>query len=166
MAPRRPAPTEPRPGADPTGAVSDGAPGASDDLWAADVARLVGDHWSILTVRALFRGIRRFDDLHDDLGISRAVLTDRLKKLVEAGVVERVPYQQHPVRYDYRLTPMGLELSPMIVALLRWGSKWVGGNATGTVLIHKQCGTELEQGFWCRHCRTTFGPLGVGARHE
>ncbi|MEY4372753.1 MAG: hypothetical protein RL219_1522 [Actinomycetota bacterium] len=140
-------------------------PGVDDDLWAAEVARLVGDRWSILTVRALFRGIRRFDDLQEDLGISRGVLTDRLKRLVDAGVVERVPYQQHPVRYDYRLTPMGIELSPMIVALLRWGSKWVGGNATGTVLIHRQCGTELEQGFWCRRCKTTFGPLGVGAKH-
>lgn len=144
-----------------------GAPdeGVDDDRWAADVARLVGDRWSILTVRALFRGIRRFDDLQADLGISRAVLTDRLKRLMESGVVERTPYQQNPVRYDYRLTPMGIELSPMIVALLRWGSKWVGGSAAGTVLIHKQCGTELEQGFWCRRCRTTFGPLGVGARH-
>jgi len=136
-----------------------------DDVLAANVARLVGDRWSLLTVRALFRGIRRFDDLKDDLGISRAVLADRLKRLTEIGVVERVPYQEHPVRYDYRLTTMGLELSPVIVALLRWGSKWVGDNTSTTVLTHKQCGTELEQGFWCRHCKTTFGPLGVGARH-
>jgi DNA-binding HxlR family transcriptional regulator len=134
--------------------------------WAAGVARLVGDHWSILTVRAIFRGIRRFDDLQSDLGISRGVLTDRLRRLMDAGIVERVPYQDHPVRYDYRLTTKGLELSPMIVALLRWGARWVGGPQHGTVLIHKQCGTELEQGFWCRTCQTTFGPLGVGARHE
>jgi DNA-binding HxlR family transcriptional regulator len=154
-----PSPIRPEPG------VGTPDTGGGDDQWAAEVARLVGDRWSILTVRALFRGIRRFDDLQADLGISRAVLTDRLKRLVEAGVVERIPYQHHPVRYDYRLTPMGIELSPMIVALLRWGSKWVGGSTAGTVLIHKQCGTELEQGFWCRHCRTTFGPLGVGARH-
>ena len=121
-------------------------PGRSgeDGDWAAGLARVVGDRWSILAIRAIFRGIRRFDDLQADLGISRGVLTDRLRRLMDAGVV----------------------LSPMIVALLRWGSKWVGGTQHGPVLVHKQCGTELEQGFWCRTCRTTFGPLGVGARHE
>lgn len=144
----------------------DAAGAAGTDDWAAGVARLIGDHWSILTVRAIFRGIRRFDDLQADLGISRGVLTDRLRRLMDAGIVERVPYQEHPVRYDYRLTPKGLELSPMIVALLRWGAKWVGGTQHGPVLVHKQCNTELEQGFWCRTCQTTFGPLGVGARHE
>jgi hypothetical protein len=142
------------------------AAAAESGDWAAGVARLVGDHWSILTVRAIFRGIRRFDDLQADLGISRGVLTDRLRRLMDAGIVERQPYQEHPVRYDYRLTPKGLELSPMIVALLRWGARWVGGTQHGPVLVHKQCGTELEQGFWCRTCQTTFGPLGVGARHE
>lgn len=132
----------------------------------AGVARLVGDRWSILTVRALFRGVRRFDDLQADLGISRAVLADRLKRLGEAGVIEKVPYQEHPLRYDYRLTQAGLELSPVLVALLRWGAHWGGNYDHETVLVHKQCGTELEQGFWCRTCRTTFGPLGVGARHS
>jgi DNA-binding HxlR family transcriptional regulator len=145
---------------------TDAATAAESGDWAAGVARLVGDHWSILTVRAIFRGIRRFDDLQADLGISRGVLTDRLRRLMDAGIVERQPYQEHPIRYDYRLTPKGLELSPMIVALLRWGARWVGGTQHGPVLVHKQCGTELEQGFWCRTCQTTFGPLGVGARHE
>ena len=149
----------------PSDPVEQASPAESGD-WAAGVARLVGDHWSILTVRAIFRGIRRFDDLQADLGISRGVLTDRLRRLMDAGIVERVPYQEHPLRYDYRLTPKGLELSPMIVALLRWGARWVGGTQHGPVLVHKQCGTELEQGFWCRTCQTTFGPLGVGARHE
>jgi DNA-binding HxlR family transcriptional regulator len=127
------------------------------------VVALVGDRWSILLVRALFRGIRRFDDLQSDLGISRPVLAERLKRLQAAGVVERSPYQDRPVRYEYRLTPMGIELSPMLVALVLWGTRWFG-DADHTVLVHRPCGTELEQAFWCRTCRTTFGPLALGSR--
>ena len=126
---------------------------------------MVGDRWSLLIVRALFRGIRRFDGLHEDLAISRPVLAERLKRLTAAGIVERVLYQERPPRYEYRLTAMGQELSPMIVALMRWAANWFGDDTTGVVLTHRVCDTELEQGFWCRTCRTTFGPSGVGARH-
>ena len=75
----------------------------------AAVADLIGDKWSMLVVRDVFRGVRRFDEFCDDLGMSRAVLTVRLKKLVDAGVLIKVPYQERPVRHEYRLTPMGLE---------------------------------------------------------
>jgi DNA-binding HxlR family transcriptional regulator len=141
-------------------------PSADDGAGVAAVAALVGDRWAILVVRALFRGIRRFDDLCDDLGISRPVLADRLKRLQSAGIVDRSPYQQRPVRYEYHLTPMGVELSPVLVALIRWGEKWFDHDAPGTVLVHRPCDTELEQAFWCRTCQTTFGPLAVGARRR
>ncbi len=130
----------------------------------AAVAALVGDRWSMLLVRALFRGIHRFDDLQADLGISRPILAERLKRLGDAGSVERVPYQQHPVRYDYRLSPIGVDLSPALVALVRWGNRWFGDGEQNTVLVHSVCGTEFEQGFWCRTCRTTFGPSAIKAR--
>lgn len=145
--------------------TEDATPPPSTDAGIAAVVALVGDRWSILVVRALFRGLRRFDELTEDLGISRPVLSDRLRKLTEAGIVERAPYQEHPVRYDYRLTPMGIELSPMIVALVLWGTRWFGDPDDRIVLVHKPCGTELEQAFWCRTCHTTFGPLALGARH-
>ena len=125
------------------------------------VAALVGDKWSMLVVRDVFRGVRRFDDLCADLGVARAVLTARLKKLVAAGILTKVPYQERPVRHEYRLTPMGLELSPMLVALLRWGDRWIGdGEATAT-LVHAPCGTELHQAFWCPTCHCTFGPTAI-----
>lgn len=128
------------------------------------VVALVGDRWSILVVRDVFRGVRRFDDLRADLGVSRAVLSDRLKRLVAAGVLERRRYQDHPPRDEYALTPMGLELSPMLVALLRWGDRWLGADRDPTaVLVHAPCGTEFEQAFWCNRCRTTFGPSAVRA---
>lgn len=142
----------------------DAAPTPSADAGIAAVVSLVGDRWSILLIRALFRGLRRFEELIDDLGISRPVLSDRLRKLTAAGIVERAPYQEHPVRYEYRLTAMGIELSPMLVALVLWGARWFGDADGRTVLVHRPCDTELEQAFWCRTCHTTFGPLSLGAR--
>jgi DNA-binding HxlR family transcriptional regulator len=125
------------------------------------VAAIVGDRWSMLIVRDVFRGIRRFDALHEDLGVSRPVLAGRLKRLVEAGILERRRYQEHPPRDDYVLTPAGLELSPALVALIRWGDRWFGGTERTAVLVHAECGNEFDQSFWCRACATTFGPSDI-----
>ena len=118
---------------------------------------LVGDRWSILVLRAAFRGIHRFDDFCTDLGIARPILTARLCKLVDGGVLQKVPYQDRPVRYEYRLTEAGMALSPAIVALVRWSDDYMAAEEPQTKLVHSPCGTELEQGFWCRRCGTTFG---------
>jgi DNA-binding HxlR family transcriptional regulator len=128
------------------------------------VASIVGDRWSLLVLRDIFRGIRRFDAICDDLGVSRPVLAKRLKRLVEHGVLERVPYQDNPPRYDYRLTPAGVQLSPALVALLRWGDTWFGASEPTAVLVHAECGSEFEQAFWCTTCKTTFGPAAIRAR--
>jgi DNA-binding HxlR family transcriptional regulator len=130
----------------------------------AAVADLIGDKWSMLVVRDVFRGVRRFDEFCNDLGMSRAVLTVRLKKLVDAGVLVKVPYQQRPVRHEYRLTAMGMELSPMLVALLRWGDRWLGDGHDTAVLVHGPCNTVLHQAFWCPTCKTTFGPAAIRSR--
>jgi DNA-binding HxlR family transcriptional regulator len=122
---------------------------------------LVGDRWSILVLRAAFRGIYRFDDFCADLGIARPILTARLRKLVDGGLLERHPYQERPVRYEYRLTEAGIALSPAIVALVRWSDEFMADGEEQTKLVHSPCGTELEQGFWCRRCSTTFGPAAI-----
>ena len=122
---------------------------------------VIGDRWSILIVRAALRGLRRFDEFIDDLGIARPVLADRLKRLVEHDVLAKVPYQDHPVRFEYRLTDAGLALSPVLVALVRWSEEHVPHVRPSTKLVHAPCGTELEQAFWCRSCATTFGPTAV-----
>lgn len=137
-------------------------PEAFDSI--ARTLEIIGDRWSMLVLREAFRGLRRFEEFRLDLGIARPVLSDRLRKLVDAGVLDKVPYQQHPLRHEYRLTPMGLELSPALVALMRWGDRWLSPNGPTTVLFHGSCGTELEQGFWCRSCQTTFGPLAIRSR--
>jgi DNA-binding HxlR family transcriptional regulator len=130
----------------------------------ARTVEIIGDRWTMLVLRDVFRGLRRFDEFRLDLGIARPVLSDRLRKLVEAGVLERVPYQDHPLRHEYKLTPMGVELSPALVALMRWGDRWLARDQPTTVLYHAACGTELQQAFWCPTCATTFGPLAITSR--
>ena len=122
---------------------------------------LVGDRWTILVLRASFRGIYRFDHFCADLGIGRPLLSVRLRRLVDAGVMTKELYQQHPPRYEYRLTPAGVALSPAVVALVRWGDEHMSDASPSTILVHAPCGTELEQGFWCQECLTTFGPGAI-----
>ena len=149
-------------------AASPVTPPAEDDTHpACSIERAlgaIGDRWTILILRDAFRGIRRFDDFRRDLDIARPVLSDRLRRLVDAGVMSKVAYQDRPVRYEYRLTRMGIELSPALVALMRWGDRWMSDGAPPTVLVHEPCGHALEQGFWCPTCRQTFSPTAIASR--
>ncbi|MFH8803023.1 winged helix-turn-helix transcriptional regulator [Streptomyces sp. NPDC017936] len=98
----------------------------------AQALEVVGDWWTLLIVRDTARGVHRFDALQRELGLSRKVLTERLRLLVAAEVLERVPYQDRPVRYEYRLTPRGRALLPVLVALQDWGDTWVLGDGSTT----------------------------------
>jgi DNA-binding HxlR family transcriptional regulator len=93
----------------------------------ARALEVVGERWTLLIVRDVFLGRRRFDQLQESLGIARNVLTDRLNRLVEEGILERVPYSERPVRYEYRLTSKGLELNVALTALRQWGDKHLSG---------------------------------------
>ncbi len=95
----------------------------------ARTAAVVGDAWTVLVLRDLFNGVRRFDDLAAHLGIARNVLTRRLATLVEEGVVERVPYREpgSRERHEYRLTAAGRDLRPVILAMLTWGTPTAPG---------------------------------------
>ncbi len=125
---------------------------------------VIGDRWTLLIIRDLFRGVRRFSMIQTDLGIAKNLLTDRLSSLVEAGVVEKVPYQDRPVRYEYRLTAKGRALSPALVALMRWGDQWVGDGLAPTELVHDVCGTRLELQPWCTTCNEPVGPVQIASR--
>ncbi len=126
---------------------------------------VIGDRWSILIMRDAFRGIRRFSEIHGDLGIPKAVLAERLKELVDAGVLEKRQYLDHPPRYEYRLTDMGRELSPILVSLMHWGDRWLSDGSPPTVLVHSECGTEVELELHCRSCQRDFGPTEIVSRH-
>jgi DNA-binding HxlR family transcriptional regulator len=91
----------------------------------AKTLEIVGERWSLLIVRDIFLGRRRFEEFRESLGIARNVLTDRLNRLVDEGVLERVLYSAHPERFEYRLTPKGLELNVALTALREWGERHV-----------------------------------------
>ncbi len=132
----------------------------------AGALEIIGDRWTILILRDAFRGIRRFDHFHRDLGVARNLLADRLAKLVDHEILEKVPYQERPTRCEYRLTPKGFDLSPSLVALMRWGDRWVAGEAgPPVVLIHDACGRTLDQEFICWGCDVTVTPGQIRSRH-
>jgi DNA-binding HxlR family transcriptional regulator/peroxiredoxin len=110
----------------------------------AQALDVVGDWWTLLIVRDTARGVHRFDELQRELGMSRKVLTERLHLLVDADVLTRVPYQERPVRYEYRLTPRGHALLPVLVALQDWGDAWVLGDG-GTTATAAETSTEARR---------------------
>ena len=86
---------------------------------------IVGERWTLLIVRDLFLGLSRFDELQESLGIARNVLTDRLNRLVDEGIIERVPYSERPLRHEYRLTDKGRDLNITLAGLRQWGDRYV-----------------------------------------
>jgi DNA-binding HxlR family transcriptional regulator len=112
-----------------------------------------GEWWSPLILRDVHLGITRFDELQRDLGISRKVLSERLERLVEQGVLERRAYSQHPPRHDYVLTEKGGELVDLLLAMLAWGDRWKAGDKGPPVLIrHLGCGELTRAEIRCACC--------------
>jgi DNA-binding HxlR family transcriptional regulator len=95
----------------------------------ARTADVIGEPWSPLIVRNIYIGMTRFDQLQRSLGISRKVLAERLRWLTENGVLERREYSSKPPRYEYVLTVKGLELFEVLMVMVRWGDKWLAGEA-------------------------------------
>jgi DNA-binding HxlR family transcriptional regulator len=106
----------------------------------------LGDEWSVLVLRELFFGVHRFNEIQHDLGISRSVLTERLARLVEIGVVRAVPYREpgQRERHEYRLTRAGVGLLPVMVALMEWGDRHVNGGRAPIVLRHRDSGERVR----------------------
>ena len=114
---------------------------------------VVGDRWTLLVLRDCFLGVRRFDAFEQRLGITRHILADRLKKLVEHDILYKTPYQQRPLREEYRLTEKGLELHPVMLALVHWGDKHMADERGAPVIhIHKQCGQPMQPVTTCSCC--------------
>jgi DNA-binding HxlR family transcriptional regulator len=114
---------------------------------------IVGERWTLLVLRDAFNGVRRFDDFAATLPIARNVLTSRLQTLVEHGILRRDRYQERPARYEYRLTPKGLELYPVLVALLQWGDRHLAGeDGPPTEIVHRGCGYHAEAAVICTGC--------------
>jgi DNA-binding HxlR family transcriptional regulator len=127
----------------------------------AKTLEIVGDRWTMLVIRDAFSGIRRFDDFHRSLGIARTVLTDRLCRLVEEGLLVKVRYQERPSRFDYRLTEKGTDLWPALMALLTWGDRYAINGPPPVVVVHRECGGGVDERRMCARCGAALGPRDV-----
>ena len=114
---------------------------------------IAGEPWSPLVIRDVFVGINRFDDMQRDLGISRKVLAERLAHLVDAGMLERRPYSERPLRHEYALTPMGSEFVDVLMSMVSWGDRWTAGQAGPPILYrHHACGQIAHVEPRCSAC--------------
>jgi DNA-binding HxlR family transcriptional regulator len=129
----------------------------------AQCLEVVGEWWSMLIVRDVFLGVSRFDRLQQRLGISRNVLNERLAKLVGAGVLEKVPYSEHPRRYDYRLTERGSDLWPVLATMQRWGDKYAAPDGPPKLTVHRSCGEVCDPVLICSVCRAPMDANDVEA---
>lgn len=117
----------------------------------ARALEVLGDRWTLLVLREIFNGVRRFDDISAHIGVARDVLTRRLTTLTDAGVVERRPYQEpgRRTRYEYRLTPAGRDLRPVLLALMAWGEKHRSSDGPTLTLYHQECGAQVRLAMVC-----------------
>ncbi len=130
----------------------------------ARTLELVGERWSLLILRDAFLGLRRFEQFQHSLGIARNVLSDRLTRLVDVGILERVRYQERPERYDYRLTETGRDLSTAVLALMHWGDRHVAENGPPRIAEHDGCGGLVEERLVCSECGAELTPDDVHIR--
>lgn len=120
---------------------------------------IVGEWWTLLIVRDAVLGARRFEDFKAT-GIADNILSARLKKLTEAGILKRRRYQTHPDRYEYLLTEKGSALAPVVLALRSWGRRFTKGADTSRI-VHKACGGGIELGFHCPTCAREIGKTEI-----
>jgi DNA-binding HxlR family transcriptional regulator len=114
---------------------------------------VIGDRWTLLILRDCFMKVRRFDDFHARLGIGRPILADRLQKLVDNFVLTKVAYQTNPLRHEYRLTPKGLDLHPVVMSIVHWGDVHMAGKKGRPVLHrHLACDHHFDPVLVCSHC--------------
>ena len=114
---------------------------------------IIGERPTFLVLREAFNGVRRFDDMQRRTGMPRQVLSDRLARLVAEGLLRKVPYQEagQRSRDEYRLTSKGLDLYPVLVALMDWGDRYAVGPAGPQVLLqHRDCGEPVGLRLTCR----------------
>jgi DNA-binding HxlR family transcriptional regulator len=123
------------------------------DCSVAKALEVIGERWSLLIVRAVMHGNRRFGEMQESLGIARNVLSARLQRLVDEEILERRAYQESPPRYEYFLTQKGLDLWPALIALLNWGDRYSPSTeGPRRLIVHKECGGTVSERGICESC--------------
>jgi DNA-binding HxlR family transcriptional regulator len=135
--------------------------------WPCSIARtvdLLGDWWTPLVLREAFYGVTRFEELQGSLGIGRNVLTTRLRRLVAEDMLERRRYQDRPPRFEYHLTEKGRDFFPVLLAMLRWGDRWLDRERGAPVrLRHRDCGHVTHAEVVCSACHERLEPGSIAA---
>jgi DNA-binding HxlR family transcriptional regulator len=127
------------------------------DCSIARTLELIGERWTLLVIRDVFLGRRRFDEIQESLGVARNVLASRLRRLTDEGILERRPYQQRPERFEYFLTEKGLDLWPVLVSLMAFGDRHLTADEPPLRLIHEGCGGEVDDRRICGRCGRHLG---------
>jgi DNA-binding HxlR family transcriptional regulator len=123
------------------------------DCSVAKALEVIGERWSLLIVRSVMHGNRRFGEMQGSLGIARNVLSARLQRLVDEEILERRAYQESPPRYEYFLTQKGLDLWPALIALLNWGDRYSPApEGPRRLIVHKECGGVVSERGICEDC--------------
>lgn len=123
---------------------------------------IFGDRWSILILREAFFGVRHYDQMQENLGIATNVLSNRLKRLVTNGILQRTKDADDGRRVEYRLTEKGLDLYPVTLALMQWGNRWLSDMpGRALALRHSQCGRLLKPVTHCASCGEKVRPQDV-----
>ncbi len=122
------------------------------DCSIARALEVIGERWTLLILRDVFLGVRRFEDFQADLGVARNVLSARLGRLVDEGIIEKRRYQEHPTRYEYRLTEKGIDLWPVLISLVKWGDKYAAQDGPPRIIEHRDCGGQVNDHLNCDRC--------------
>jgi DNA-binding HxlR family transcriptional regulator len=132
---------------------SPGTLAASRDDSVARAMEILGERWTVLILHQTFFGVHRFGEIQRNLGISRNILTTRLRLLAQSGILKRRRYRSEPDRYEYRLTQKGLDLFPAVVAIMRWGDVHLSGKAGPPLYVrHAKCGQRTIPQLVCSKC--------------
>jgi DNA-binding HxlR family transcriptional regulator len=126
---------------------------------------VLGERWTILVLREISLGSRRFDEIQSVLGVATNVLSSRLATLVDEEIVERRRYSEHPERFEYRLTDKGRDLQPILLAFLRWGDEYTAGSSGPPLeTVHATCGHTFHMVPTCSHCGEEVKPRDIRPR--
>jgi DNA-binding HxlR family transcriptional regulator len=125
---------------------------------------IVGERWTLLVMREVLLGRRRFADIKRNTGIAPNILSDRLATLVEHGLLEKRLYSEHPESYEYVPTPKGVDVNPVLVALMAWGDAHAAPDGPPRVVVHTACGHDAHPRLHCSHCGEPMEPREMQVR--
>src|SRR4051794_24016428 len=130
----------------------------------AEALAVVGERWTLLVMREVLLGRRRFADIKRNIGVAPNILSDRLQTLVDQGLLERRRYGKHPESFEYLPTAKGRDVTPVLTALMQWGDAHAAPNGPPRVQVHRACGHDASPRLHCEHCGDVLAPGDLQVR--